>query len=94
MTFFLSQIIAALNSYGITKFVHVAHMEDPQNEGHNRGFCFVEFSSRSSALNAFERLQQPDAVFGTEKSARVAWAEPLTEPDAEIMAQVSSCCEA
>ena len=38
---------------------------------------------------AFKRLQQPDALFGhPERTAKVAFAEPIKEPDAEVMAQV------
>lgn len=38
---------------------------------------------------AFKRLQQPDALFGhPERTAKVAFAEPIKEADAEVMAQV------
>lgn len=38
---------------------------------------------------AYKRLQKPDAVFGhPERTAKVAFAEPLREPDPEVMAQV------
>jgi hypothetical protein len=38
---------------------------------------------------AFKKLQQPDALFGhPERTAKVAFAEPIKEPDAEVMAQV------
>lgn len=40
---------------------------------------------------AYKRLQQPDAIFGhPERTAKVAFAEPLREPDPEIMSQVKS----
>eukprot|EP00245_Coleochaete_scutata_P005684 TRINITY_DN193_c0_g1_i3.p1 TRINITY_DN193_c0_g1~~TRINITY_DN193_c0_g1_i3.p1 ORF type:complete len:842 (-),score=182.40 TRINITY_DN193_c0_g1_i3:1598-4057(-) len=65
-------------------------MEDPQSEGMNRGFGFVEFTSHKEALKALQRLSQPDANFGHERSAKVAWAEPLSEPDEETMSQVKS----
>ncbi|KAL7211899.1 hypothetical protein ACSBR2_014705 [Camellia fascicularis] len=40
---------------------------------------------------AYKRLQKPDAVFDhSERTAKVAFAEPLGEPDPEVMAQVKS----
>lgn len=40
---------------------------------------------------AYKRLQKPDVIFGhAERTAKVAFAEPLREPDPEIMAQVKS----
>lgn len=42
-------------------------------------------------MHAYKRLQKPDAIFGhTERTAKVAFAEPLQEPDPEVMAQVKS----
>lgn len=38
---------------------------------------------------AYKRLQKPDVIFGhPERTAKVAFAEPLREPDPEVMAQV------
>lgn len=40
---------------------------------------------------AYKRLQKPDVIFGhSERTAKVAFAEPLREPDPEVMAQVKS----
>lgn len=40
---------------------------------------------------AYRRLQKPDAIFGHhERTAKVAFAEPLREPDPEVLAQVKS----
>lgn len=40
---------------------------------------------------AYKRLQKPDVIFGhLERTAKVAFAEPLREPDPEVMAQVKS----
>jgi len=40
---------------------------------------------------AYKRLQKPDVIFGhTERTAKVAFADPIREPDPEIMAQVKS----
>lgn len=40
---------------------------------------------------AYKRLQKPDVVFGhSERTVKVAFAEPLREPDPEVMSQVKS----
>lgn len=40
---------------------------------------------------AYKRLQKPDVIFGhLERTAKVAFAEPLREPNPEVMAQVKS----
>lgn len=40
---------------------------------------------------AYKRLQQSDVIFGhPERTAKVAFAEPICEPDPEVMAQVKS----
>jgi len=54
----------------------------------NRGFAFMEFSARSDAMNAYKRLQKRDVVLGTDKTAKVSFAETFVEPDEEVMAQV------
>ncbi|MCD7470655.1 hypothetical protein HAX54_010664 [Datura stramonium] len=64
---------------------------DPKREGLSRGFAFLEFSCHTDAMTAYKRLQRPDVVFGhSERTAKIAFAEPLRDPDPEVMAQVKS----
>uniref|UniRef100_A0A1D1XCN7 Heterogeneous nuclear ribonucleoprotein Q n=1 Tax=Anthurium amnicola TaxID=1678845 RepID=A0A1D1XCN7_9ARAE len=80
-----------LKEYGVEGLENITLVEDTQNEGLSRGFAFLEFSYHEFAMNAYKRLQKPDVVFGhSEWTAKVAFAEPLREPDAEVMAQVKS----
>ncbi|KQK11934.1 heterogeneous nuclear ribonucleoprotein Q isoform X3 [Brachypodium distachyon] len=80
-----------LLDYGIEGVQSLTLVPDTQNEGQSRGFAFLEFSCHADAMLAFKRLQQPDAMFGhPERTAKVAFAEPIKEPDAEVMAQVKS----
>ncbi|KAF9609559.1 hypothetical protein IFM89_016995 [Coptis chinensis] len=74
--------------HGVDKFEEVTLVEDAKNEGLNRGFAFLDFSCRADALEACKRLQKMDVVFGTDRSAKVAFADTFIEPDDEIMAQV------
>lgn len=77
-----------MKHYGIENVDDLTLVEDTNNKGMNRGFCFLEFSSRANAMNAYRRLQRRDVVFGIDRSAKVAFADTFIEPDDEIMTQV------
>lgn len=79
-----------LNEYGIENIEEMALMDDPKNEGQNRGFAFLEFTTHQCAMKAFKRLQKRDVVFGCDRTARVAFAESSIQPDEEVMAQVKN----
>ncbi|KAF9603823.1 hypothetical protein IFM89_037957 [Coptis chinensis] len=80
-----------LKEYGLEGVENITLVADARHEGLSRGFSFVEFSCHVDAMLAYKRLQKPDAVFGhAERTVKVAFAEPLREPDPEIMAQVKS----
>ncbi|PIA31041.1 hypothetical protein AQUCO_05300104v1 [Aquilegia coerulea] len=79
-----------LSQYGIENVEDLTLVEDTNNEGMNRGFAFLEFSSRSDAMDAYKRLQKRDVVFGVDRNAKVAFADSFIEPDDEIMAQVKT----
>jgi RNA recognition motif-containing protein len=83
------QVLETLKSFNIKNIEELTLMEDTQVEGVNRGYAFIEFGTHEDALEAFRKLQQPDAIFGTDRSAKVAWAQPLYEPDEDTMSQVS-----
>ncbi|XP_031482665.1 uncharacterized protein LOC116252498 isoform X1 [Nymphaea colorata] len=77
-----------LKSYGIENIEDLTLVEDSNAEGMNRGFAFLEFSSRADAMDAYKRLQKKDVVFGVDRTAKVSFADSFIEPDDEIMAQV------
>ncbi|URD98625.1 hypothetical protein MUK42_29964 [Musa troglodytarum] len=80
-----------LKDYDVEGAEHITLVLDTQNEGLSRGFAFLEFSCHQDAMLAYKRLQKPDVIFGhPERTAKVAFAEPLREPDPEVMAQVKS----
>ncbi|XP_047315007.1 nucleolin-like isoform X2 [Impatiens glandulifera] len=81
---------AKLKHYGIENIEDLTLVEDSNNEGLNRGFAFLEFSSRSVAMDAFKRLQKRDVVFGVDRSAKVTFADSFIDPGDEIMAQVKT----
>lgn len=80
-----------LKEYSVEGVENITLVADVQREGLSRGFAFLEFSCHADAMLAYKRLQKPDVIFGhTERTAKVAFAEPLREPDPEVMAQVKS----
>ncbi|XP_058090315.1 heterogeneous nuclear ribonucleoprotein Q-like [Magnolia sinica] len=80
-----------LKEYGVDDVENITLVGDAKNEGLSRGFAFLEFACHADAMVAYKRLQKPDVIFGhPERTAKVAFAEPLRDPDPEIMAQVKS----
>ncbi|XP_057496454.1 heterogeneous nuclear ribonucleoprotein Q-like [Actinidia eriantha] len=79
-----------LKHYGIENIEDLTLVEDSNNEGLNRGFAFLEFSSRSDAMDAFKRLQKRDVVFGVARPAKVSFADSFIDPGDEIMTQVKT----
>ncbi|XP_021756424.1 heterogeneous nuclear ribonucleoprotein Q-like isoform X1 [Chenopodium quinoa] len=79
-----------LKLYGIENIEDLTLVEDSNNEGKNRGFAFLEFSSRSEAMDAFKRLQKRDVLLGVERPAKVSFADSFIDPGDEIMAQVKT----
>lgn len=82
------QLKEKLKHYGVENIEDLTLVEDSNNEGMNRGFAFLEFSSRSEAMDAFKRLQKRDVVFGVDRNAKVSFADSFIDPGDEIMAQV------
>lgn len=82
------QLKEKLKHYGVTNVEDVTLVEDSNDKGTNRGFAFLEFSSRSDAMDAFKRLQKRDVVFGVDKPAKVSFADSFIDPGDEIMSQV------
>ncbi|CAJ1825315.1 unnamed protein product [Sphenostylis stenocarpa] len=79
-----------LKHYGVENVEDLTLVEDDTNEGMNRGFAFLEFSSRSDAKEAYRRLQKRDVVFGVDKPAKVSFADSLIDLGDEIMTQVKT----
>eukprot|EP00252_Welwitschia_mirabilis_P027711 TRINITY_DN9580_c0_g2_i1.p1 TRINITY_DN9580_c0_g2~~TRINITY_DN9580_c0_g2_i1.p1 ORF type:complete len:671 (+),score=190.84 TRINITY_DN9580_c0_g2_i1:207-2219(+) len=79
-----------LKEYGIDNVVELTLVDDPKEEGKNRGFAFLEFNTHLEATNAFKRLQKRDVFFGMNIGAKVEFAVSGIEPDEEVMAQVKS----
>jgi RNA recognition motif-containing protein len=77
-----------LKHYGVTNVEDITLVEDSNDKGTNRGFAFLEFSSRSDAMDAFKRLQKRDVTFGVDKPAKVSFADSFIDPGDEIMSQV------
>ncbi|XP_055807255.1 heterogeneous nuclear ribonucleoprotein Q-like isoform X2 [Solanum dulcamara] len=79
-----------LKHYGVDNIEDLTLVEDTNNEGMNRGFAFLEFSSRSEAMDAFKRLQKRDVVFGVDRPAKVSFEDSFIDPGDAIMSQVKT----
>ncbi|KAK4416082.1 Heterogeneous nuclear ribonucleoprotein Q [Sesamum alatum] len=79
-----------LKHYGVENIEDLTLVEDTNNVGMNRGFAFLEFTSRSDAMDAFKRLQKRNIVFGVDRPAKVSFADSFIDPGDEIMAQVKT----
>ncbi|KPP76865.1 heterogeneous nuclear ribonucleoprotein R-like [Scleropages formosus] len=67
--------------------VEVILYHQPDDKKKNRGFCFLEYEDHKSAAQARRRLMSGKVkVWGN--PVTVEWADPVEEPDPEIMAKV------
>eukprot|EP00262_Sarcandra_glabra_P020544 TRINITY_DN822_c0_g1_i2.p1 TRINITY_DN822_c0_g1~~TRINITY_DN822_c0_g1_i2.p1 ORF type:complete len:715 (+),score=152.73 TRINITY_DN822_c0_g1_i2:62-2146(+) len=82
-------VIKLLQEIGIENIDTVTVMSDPSNADCNRGFAFLELETNKDAQIAYKKLQKKD-VFGKERNIKVAWAEPMNDPDEEEMLKVKS----
>ncbi|KAJ8534355.1 hypothetical protein K7X08_007679 [Anisodus acutangulus] len=82
-------VIDRLKKAGIENIDKITVMANPNNIEQNRGFAFVELETSKEAQIAFSKLQKNDA-FGRHMKVKVAWAQPLIEPDEEEMLKVKS----
>lgn len=59
----------------------------PQDKSKNRGFCFLEYEDHKTAAQARRRLMSGKVkVWGN--MVTVEWADPMEDPDPEVMAKV------
>ncbi|CAN4118337.1 unnamed protein product [Withania somnifera] len=82
-------VIELLKKAGIENIDKVTVMANPNNIEQNRGFAFVELETSKEAQIAFSKLQKKDA-FGKHVKVKVAWAQPLIEPNEEEMLKVKA----
>lgn len=79
-----------LKHYSIDKMEEIHVPDDPKKVGRIKGFALLEFSTHSDAMAALQRLGKPDAVFGRDISAKVAFAQTPLHPNEELLSQVRS----
>ncbi|XP_054617521.1 heterogeneous nuclear ribonucleoprotein Q isoform X1 [Dunckerocampus dactyliophorus] len=59
----------------------------PDDKKKNRGFCFLEYEDHKTAAQARRRLMSGKVkVWGS--AVNVEWADPIEDPDPEVMAKV------
>ncbi|XP_052200160.1 uncharacterized protein LOC127806728 [Diospyros lotus] len=82
-------VLKWLQEIGIEKIDQITVMPDPSKMECNRGFAFLELETSRDAQNAY-RILQKKAALGKNQKIKVAWAEPLREPDEEEILKVKS----
>ena len=77
-------------AFGLTEgLVDVILYHQPDDKKKNRGFCFLEYEDHKSAAQARRRLMSGKVkVWGN--VVTVEWADPVEEPDPEVMAKVNA----
>ena len=69
--------------------VDVILYHQPDDKKKNWGFCFLEYEDHKSAAQARRRLMSGKVkVWGN--VVTVEWADPVEEPDPEVMAKVNA----
>ncbi|CAN6288461.1 unnamed protein product [Urochloa humidicola] len=75
------QVLTTLKNIGI----HECKIKFPTCKRGNRGFVFLKFISHYYARAAFQRLMKPDAIFGTDKSAKVSFYQTPIKPSENLV---------
>lgn len=89
---FPSKVLDMLKNYGIDELEEISVPDDPKKVGRIKGFALLEFRNHSDAMKALQRLGKPDAVFGRDISAKVAFAQNPLHPSEELLSQVRIEC--
>ncbi|XP_006851846.2 nucleolin isoform X1 [Amborella trichopoda] len=84
------KVLETLKSLGVEQIEEMLIPDDPKSEGKSRGFAFLEFSTHSDAIAAFQILRKPNAVFGCDRSAKVSFAQCSMHPSEEALSQVKT----
>lgn len=80
-------MFGVLFSFLIEGLQEVILYQQPDDKKKNRGFCFLEYEDHKSAAQARRRLMSGKVkVWGN--PVTVEWADPVAEPDPEVMAKV------
>ncbi|KAF8379313.1 hypothetical protein HHK36_028746 [Tetracentron sinense] len=84
------EVLETLKSFGIEHIEDMYLPDDTKDEGKSNVIAFLEFSTHSDAMAAFQRLRKPDAVFGCDISAKVTFAQTSMHPSKEALSQVKT----
>lgn len=93
---FISRLLGSSSVFlfSVSLFFHTEGLNDvilyhqPDDKKKNRGFCFLEYEDHKTAAQARRRLMSGKVkVWGN--VVTVEWADPIEDPDPEVMAKVS-----
>lgn len=81
---FLKRFLSSISTEGLNDVI-LYHQPDDKKK--NRGFCFLEYEDHKTAAQARRRLMSGKVkVWGN--VVTVEWADPIEDPDPEVMAKV------
>ncbi|KAG1354545.1 putative nucleolin [Cocos nucifera] len=83
------KLVEKLRTFKLENLEEVHLIEDPHNEGKNRGYAFLDFSTHLDAVAACIKFHKRNVYFGTDVRAEVSFSKTI-EPDDQVMAQVKS----
>jgi hypothetical protein len=76
------QVMEKLKEYGIEEIVDIQLAD---NQSKDKEFAVLKLSSHSHAVEAHKRLSMADAVFGCDKSAKVAFKHRVSPSDETLL---------
>nr|XP_043633689.1 nucleolin-like [Erigeron canadensis] len=86
------EVLQQLKDYGIERIEAIRLPGNTKGGRKIRGFAFLEFSTHSDAVAAYQRLQKPDAVFGRDISAKVAFLVTPVHSSGDGLSHVNRVC--
>lgn len=75
------QVLTTLKSIGIQD----CEINFPTSKRRGRGFAFLKFASHYYARAAFRQLIKTDAIFGTDRSAKVSFCQTHVKPSENLI---------
>ncbi|KAK9127318.1 hypothetical protein Syun_016115 [Stephania yunnanensis] len=80
------QVLERLKNLGVEQIEEIYLPDNPNKEGKSIGYALLEFKTHSDAMSRISRLNNRDALFGRDRSAKVAFSQSI-HPSEEALLQ-------
>ncbi|KAK9121074.1 hypothetical protein Syun_018691 [Stephania yunnanensis] len=81
------RVLERLKNLGVEQIEEIYLPDNPNKEGKSIGYALLEFKHPFRCNVRISRLKQPDALFGRDRSAKVAFSQSI-HPSEEALLQV------